>query len=118
MLTYLSISAASSIRALQAGTLGERRKKSLIRCAAYIQLARYIHGFLGRNVRKRHPCCCVAAIRNAYRDPRDRYKGFYDPTETAGESGSEPDSSENESSSGDDESSNVESESQDSGEDI
>jgi len=46
------------------------------RLAAYQQYTAFVHGYLGPNLRKVIPSCCVWAIRHAYPDSDGNYTGF------------------------------------------
>ncbi|XP_031757004.1 P2X purinoceptor 7-like [Xenopus tropicalis] len=47
-----------------------------LRRTAYRSFTSWIHGFLGKGVRIAIPSCAVAAVREAYPDPKGNYVGF------------------------------------------
>ena len=49
-----------------------------LRLAAYRQYTCWVHGYLGRGDRRVIPPCVVTAIREAFPDPSQQYKGFED----------------------------------------
>lgn len=49
------------------------------RYTAYRQLARFLHGVVGKDNRKVHPACAVTAIRNSFPKPAgEPYVGYID----------------------------------------